>query len=207
MSARQHPAPINLADSSSMAFLARIRQNHSSDFKSMALTNAGETDNILGSFTGIVSASQYPGLTTLVLSIGRTDLEVGGLVSAHAHPRSSEMFFVVKGEIVAGFIDSHNKVFGKVVKGGDVFVVPRKLLHFIFNDWRESATMFSVFNSQNPGLVDISGALFQSDPSGAKLMTTKILASITKTAGKVNTREGHRVSLSQIREPDLQLDI
>ncbi|GAB2276876.1 hypothetical protein Dimus_011587 [Dionaea muscipula] len=171
-----------------------------SDFKSTGLTIVGDTDNILGSFTSIVSAVEYPGLNTLGLSIGRTDLDVGGLVVAHAHPRSSEIFFVTKGAIIAGFTDSGNRVFQKVVKEGDVFIVPRALMHFVFNYGLEPATVFSVFNSQNPGLVDVSGALFQFDPNAAKEITTRIIsASISdSTVGQVQKTK-------RISDPHLDL--
>ena len=43
---------------------------------------------------------------------------------------------------------------------GDVFAVPRGLLHFCLNAGYGLATVQSVLNSQNPGVASISGAMF-----------------------------------------------
>ncbi|KAL3835432.1 hypothetical protein ACJIZ3_010168 [Penstemon smallii] len=84
-----------------------------SDFKSSILNEAGDTDNFYRSSTTIATASEFPGLNTLGLSAARTDIEVDGMVMPHAHPRASEMMFVRSGDVVAGFVDSNNKVFQK----------------------------------------------------------------------------------------------
>ncbi|GAB2233337.1 hypothetical protein Droror1_Dr00002558, partial [Drosera rotundifolia] len=51
-----------------------------SDIKSMALLTAVEMDNILGSFTSTANVTEYLGLNTLGLSIGRPDLGCFSLV-------------------------------------------------------------------------------------------------------------------------------
>lgn len=136
-----------------------------SDFKSSLLNDKGETDEISRSSTTLVTAAEYPGLNTLSLSVARTDLEVDGLVMPHAHPRASEMLFVSTGVVIAGFIDTNNVLFRKVLREGEVFVFPRGLLHYCLNNGFDDATVFSVLNSQNPGVVSIPGAIFASDDS------------------------------------------
>ncbi|WZZ74226.1 hypothetical protein YC2023_085596 [Brassica napus] len=64
----------NKASSSSMALLARIRIN-AQDFKSTKLTVAGDTDNYLQSNVAMLTASEFPSLNTLGLSVSPTDLE------------------------------------------------------------------------------------------------------------------------------------
>ena len=133
------------------------------DFKSSDLIQPGETNIFARSAMKIVTAADFPGLNTLGLSIARTDLEIDGLVMPHSHPRASEIFFVSKGTILAGFIDTKGKVFQNVLFEGGVIVFPRGLLHFCFNLGFEDAIVFSVLNSQNPGVVSISGAMFEPD--------------------------------------------
>lgn len=65
--------------------------------------------------------------------------------------------------VIAGFVDTQNKFFQTTLREGDVFVFPRGLLHYCSNAGFESAVAFSVLNSQNPGLVRISGAMFGSE--------------------------------------------
>lgn len=131
-----------------------------SDFKTSRLKRAGDTDNFLRSSTNIVTAAELPGLNTLSLALGRTDLELDGIVRPHSHPRAAEMMFVSEGVVTVGFMDTSNQVFQKVLKEGDVFIVPKAMRHFCFNTGSGSATILSVHNSQNPGLIDISGTLF-----------------------------------------------
>jgi len=130
-----------------------------SDFKTSKLKWAGDTDNLIRSSTNIVTAADFPGINTLGLGLGRTDLDVDGVVTPHSHPRAAEMMFVSKGVVTVGFIDTRTEVFLKVLKEGDVFIVPKGMLHFSYNSGFEFATILSVHNSQNPGLLDISGIL------------------------------------------------
>ncbi|KAK6153850.1 hypothetical protein DH2020_013489 [Rehmannia glutinosa] len=134
-----------------------------SDFKSSLLNEPGDTDNFYRSSTILATAAEFPGLNTLGLSVARTDIEVDGTVMPHAHPRASEMIFVRAGVVVVGFVDSNNNVFQTSLNEGDVFLFPRGLLHFCFNAGFEDATIFSVMNSQNPGMASISGAMFGSN--------------------------------------------
>ncbi|KAL6955341.1 hypothetical protein U1Q18_041936 [Sarracenia purpurea var. burkii] len=134
-----------------------------SDFKSSALNRAGDTDNFVRSSTAILTAADFPGLNTLGLAAARTDIDVDGLVMPHSHPRAAEMFFVSKGVVSVGFIDTGSQLFQTSLKEGGVFVFPRGLLHYCLNSGFEPAVAFSVLNSQNPGVVSISDAMFGSE--------------------------------------------
>ncbi|GER54140.1 RmlC-like cupins superfamily protein [Striga asiatica] len=130
-----------------------------SDFKSTALSVHGDTDNLFRSSVTMLTAGLFPGLNTLGLSGARIDLDVDGVVAPHSHPRASEIIFIRAGLVVAGFVDSGARVFQKELGKGDVFLFPKGLLHYCFNAGFEEATVFSVLNSQNPGVVGISSSL------------------------------------------------
>ncbi|XP_043724118.1 germin-like protein subfamily 3 member 4 [Telopea speciosissima] len=131
-----------------------------SDFKTSEMKRGGDTDNFLRSSTSIITAREFPGLNTLGLSIARTDIDVDGMVQPHSHPRASELLYVRKGVVVVGFVDTGKQVFQKTLREGDVFMFPRGLLHYSLNAGFELATIFSVLNSQNPGVVSITDAMF-----------------------------------------------
>ncbi|KAL3025716.1 hypothetical protein AAZX31_04G194000 [Glycine max] len=57
-----------------------------------------------------------------------------------------------QGEVVAAFLNTQNQLFQKNLRAGDVFVIPKGLFHFLLNRGAQVATVFSAFNSQNPGL-------------------------------------------------------
>lgn len=151
-----------------------------SDFQTSRLNKTGDTDNFYQSSTTIVTAAEFPGLNTLGLSAARTDLEIDGLVMPHSHPRASEIIFVNSGIVVAGFLDSKNNLFQKVLRKGDVFIFPKGLLHYCLNSGFESATIFSVLNSQNPGFVSISGAVFATNDTELKSRLRKRLLSFSR---------------------------
>ncbi|XVE56471.1 hypothetical protein DITRI_Ditri04bG0012800 [Diplodiscus trichospermus] len=144
------------------------------DFKTSSLNHAGDTDNFLHSSVNIVTAADFQGLNTLGLSIARTDLDVDGTVLPHSHPRASELFFLRKGTVLAGFIDTNNTLFQSFIKEGDVILFPRGLLHFCLNAGYEPAIAFSVLNSQNPGVVSISGAIFETNSELIDKITRKM---------------------------------
>ncbi|KAJ4960574.1 hypothetical protein NE237_020484 [Protea cynaroides] len=131
-----------------------------SDFKSSDLNRRGDTDNFIRSSMNIITAAKFPGLNTLGLSISRTDVDVDGMVLPHSHPRASELMYVSEGVVVVGFVGTGNRMFQKTLEEGDVFVIPRGLLHFSLNAGFEIATVFSVLNSQNPGVVNVTEAMF-----------------------------------------------
>ncbi|KAL3570053.1 hypothetical protein D5086_027302 [Populus alba] len=126
-------------------------------------------------------------LNTLGLSIARTDLEIDGLMMPHSHPRASEMFFVSTGVVIAGFIDTQNKLFQKTLQPGEVFVFPQGLLHFCVNNGFNSAVVFSVLNSQNPGMVNIADAMLESDDD----TLNKLLKIGYTPRGNFNLRDFH----------------
>lgn len=55
-------------------------------------------------------------------------------------------------------------MFSRVVEKGEVFVVPRGLLHFQYNVGKNKARTYTVFNSQKPGVINSPIALFASLP-------------------------------------------
>uniref|UniRef100_A0A452XEX0 Germin-like protein n=2 Tax=Aegilops tauschii subsp. strangulata TaxID=200361 RepID=A0A452XEX0_AEGTS len=134
-----------------------------SDFKTLLLNHAGKLDNMVRSSANIVTAAEFPGLNTLGMSMARTDIDSYGIVLPHSHPRASEMMFVHDGSVLAGFFDTTGKLFQKRLCEGDVFIFPRGLVHFIMNYGLRLATTFSVLNSQNPGVVGITHAMFAPD--------------------------------------------
>ncbi|KAF7020805.1 hypothetical protein CFC21_033857 [Triticum aestivum] len=128
-----------------------------SDFKTLLLNHAGKLDNILRSSVYIVTTAEFPGLNTLGMA--------------------SEMMFVHDGSVLAGFFDTTGKLFQKRLCEGDVFIFPRGLVHFIMNYGLRLATTFSVLNSQNPGVVGITHAMFAPDSDVVEGLMARMMKS------------------------------
>ncbi|KAJ7545064.1 hypothetical protein O6H91_09G105300 [Diphasiastrum complanatum] len=133
------------------------------DFTFMGFRNAANTANTANGFVPTPAfVQQLPGLNTLGLSILRSDFAPDGLNGPHVHPRASELFFVVQGKIEVGFVTSNNTLFSKKLEQGDVFIIPRGLVHFQHNIGKTAAVAFAVFNSQNSGVERLQNTLFGS---------------------------------------------
>ncbi|KAH9546053.1 hypothetical protein CY35_12G076300 [Sphagnum magellanicum] len=136
-----------------------------STFAFTGFENAGNTNNGLGSavtpgFAGV----NYPALNTQGLALARLDYAPGGLVPPHTHPRATEVLYLVKGQLLVGFVDTSDKFYPAYLKTGDVYVFPRGLVHFQFNFGKTPAFAIAVLNSQNPGVQLIAPALFGATP-------------------------------------------
>ncbi|KAG6555683.1 hypothetical protein Mapa_002920 [Marchantia paleacea] len=108
-------------------------------------------------------AAQFPGVTGLGISSLFFKLGTGGLVPPHFHARSSEVFFALSGTWEVGFVDSANKLYSATLKAGDQFIFPQGLIHYQ-KAGSSSATGYSSFNSQNPGVTLIASNVFASTP-------------------------------------------
>ncbi|BBN00766.1 protein MpCupin16 [Marchantia polymorpha subsp. ruderalis] len=109
--------------------------------------------------------TQFPGV--IGLGIAPALLKFGPLAlnSVHHHPRASEVFYIIDGELDAGVVDTKNNLFTATLKKGDVFVFPKGLMHFQINRSKtKTATVIAVFNSENAGRVSWPPTLFNSNP-------------------------------------------
>jgi quercetin dioxygenase-like cupin family protein len=136
-----------------------------STFVFKGFEKAGNTSNGLGSavtpgFAGV----NYPALNTQGLALARLDYAPAGLVPPHVHPRATEVIYLVKGELLVGFVDTNDKFYPAHIKTGDVYVFPRGLVHFQYNIGTTPAFAIAVLNSQNPGVQLIAPALFAATP-------------------------------------------
>ena len=102
---------------------------------------------------------QFPALNGLGISMARLDIGVGGVIPVHSH-RTSEIIILVKGTIIAGFIDTNNKAHYKRLEVGDVMIFPQAMLHFQINIGKALATAYVSLNGGNPGLQLTTPALF-----------------------------------------------
>ncbi|KAK3166515.1 hypothetical protein QOZ80_1AG0046760 [Eleusine coracana subsp. coracana] len=152
------------------------------DFFSDALAKAGDvySGNAMGSAVTWADVEKIPGLNTLGVSMARVDYAPwGGVNPPHAHPRATEMIFVLEGALEVGFIttttandNNNNKLFSKIISKGEVFVFPRGLVHFQRSVGGGAAVAVSAFDSQLPGTQAVAGALFGAEPA----VPTEVLA-------------------------------
>ncbi|XP_052292360.1 germin-like protein 1-1 [Citrus sinensis] len=117
--------------------------------------------------------SGFPAVNTQGVSLFRIDLGVGGINPPHTHPRATEAGIVLKGRVLVGFVTTNNTFFSKVLTPGMVFLIPRALVHFQLNVGNEPATFIPIFNTQNPGVSDSIGTIFDATPPVPNEVLTK----------------------------------
>ncbi|XP_059443729.1 germin-like protein subfamily T member 2 [Corylus avellana] len=153
------------ASTSVNGFLCKPASNVSSDdFFFDGLSKEGNTTNVFGSRVTAANVLSFPGLNTLGSSINRVDFAPGGINPPHSHPRASETGVVISGQLLVGFVTTGNVYFSKVISAGQIFVIPRGLVHFQKNVGQEKALAFTSFNSQLPGADVLPLNLFASTP-------------------------------------------
>ncbi|KAK1369100.1 hypothetical protein POM88_035192 [Heracleum sosnowskyi] len=114
------------------------------------------------SFSGLHIA----GLNTLGISLVRIDYAPWGVNPPHTHPRATEIFTLVKGNLEVGFVTSNpnNCLISKILNKGDVFVFPIGLVHYQRNVGSGNAMAIAGLSSQNPGVITTANAVFGSKP-------------------------------------------
>eukprot|EP00245_Coleochaete_scutata_P009268 TRINITY_DN3003_c0_g1_i2.p1 TRINITY_DN3003_c0_g1~~TRINITY_DN3003_c0_g1_i2.p1 ORF type:complete len:219 (+),score=43.52 TRINITY_DN3003_c0_g1_i2:88-657(+) len=95
------------------------------------------------------------GLSMVVLKFGPN----GGQNAPHWHPRATEVFFLIKGEVEVTLVDTTNKPFTNTLRAGDITVFPRGLAHAIINKKHDTALAIAALNSANFGVLRIQDSL------------------------------------------------
>ncbi|KAJ6868814.1 hypothetical protein NC651_033799 [Populus alba x Populus x berolinensis] len=137
----------------------------SDDFFFDGLSKEGNTTNIFGRSVTAANVLAFPGLNSLGISMNRVDFAPGGLNPPHSHPRATETGVVIEGKLLIGFVTTSNVFHSKVLIAGQMFVVPRGLVHFQLNVGEGKVLLFTAFNSQLPGSAVVPTTLFASRPS------------------------------------------
>ncbi|PON61035.1 Germin [Parasponia andersonii] len=58
-----------------------------------------------------------------------------------------------KGKLLVGFVTTNNVLYAKVLTAGQMFVIPRGLVHFLLNVGEEKSLTFTAFNGHLPNLL------------------------------------------------------
>ena len=145
------------------------------DFYFSGLHVAGNTTNKQGSAVTAVNVAQIGGLNTMGISVVRIDYAPNGLNPPHSHPRSTEILAVLEGCLHVGVVtsDPENRHFTKVLAKGDVFVFPKGLVHYQFNNGNTHAVAIAALSSQNPGVITVANVVFGSEPAISDDVITK----------------------------------
>ncbi|XP_004288941.1 PREDICTED: auxin-binding protein ABP19a-like [Fragaria vesca subsp. vesca] len=146
------------------------------DFIHSGLGVPSNTSNVFKFGFSAAFAFNYSGINGLGVSLGRADVEVGGVVPIHAHPGATELVVVAEGSnIIGGFIASNSKVYQKPLTKGDTMVLPQGLYHFFVNQGNTPAVIYAAFSSESPTVQLMDTSLFKNDLSSDIVAKTTLL--------------------------------
>jgi len=120
------------------------------------------------------TVTNFPALNGLGISAMAIDFDEGISSPMHTHPDATQLGLVVHGEITAGFL-TPTSVYSKVLKSGDLFVIPKGMLHFATNSGKGKAKTYVFYSSENPRTHILDRLLFSNSlPSNLVAQTTFI---------------------------------
>ncbi|KAH9606055.1 hypothetical protein KSS87_009950 [Heliosperma pusillum] len=169
------------------------------DFLFKGFNITGDTNNILRANATLVDIERLPSLNTQGVAIAHIDYGPYGLNTPHHHPRSSEIFAVLKGTLYAGFITSDYQLFSVILNPGDLFVFPQGLLHFQYNLKKGKARAIAAFGSQHPGRVNSAQGLFGTTPAILDDVLTKAYQVDDEVIQKLRTQFSRSLNEVQIQ--------
>ncbi|XP_062116373.1 germin-like protein subfamily T member 2 [Humulus lupulus] len=167
-----------------------VSQTTSEDFFFSGLSKEGDTNTPSGVSVTAGNVQSFPGLNTLGISMNRVDFAPGGLNPPHSHPRATESGIVIHGKLLVGFITTDNVFHSKVLTAGQMFVIPRGLVHFQRNVGEEKALTFTAFNSHLPGVVLIAPNLFATTPPIPNQVLTKAFQVEDEVVNSIRSKFG-----------------
>lgn len=107
------------------------------------------------------SMAELPPLNGQSVSYAVLQYPSGTVNPPHTHPRAAELLFLVYGSLEVGFVDTSNKLYTQSLQVGDVFVFPKGLVHYQYNnDAKNPAIAVSAFGSASAGTVSLPNTLF-----------------------------------------------
>eukprot|EP00249_Psilotum_nudum_P009929 c22239_g1_i1 orf=524-1216(-) len=139
----------------------------------------GDVSIDTGGIRAAVNTTNLPLTQSEGITYVRFKMYPCGVNLPHTHPRAAEILTLLSGgPLQVGFIDTSGKRHINIIHPGDVTVFPRGLLHYEINVGNQTARYISALNSQNPGTLTASLALFRV-PSRA--LATSLNQSIEET--------------------------
>ncbi|KAK2991029.1 hypothetical protein RJ640_018024, partial [Escallonia rubra] len=135
-------------------------------FSGLYLT--GNTSKAVGLRVIPVTATQLPGPNTLGISTARIDYAPWGIIPPQTHPPASEILTVVDGSLQVGFVTSNpkNRLITRYLRRA-TYSCSRRVLSTSNGMWEvvRQLLLIAALNSQNPGVITITNAVFGSNPS------------------------------------------
>eukprot|EP00253_Pinus_taeda_P029975 PITA_29975 len=121
----------------------------------------GDVTSDTGGIRAATNPQNFPAVRTQGLSIVRFKMVPCGSNLPHTHPRATEVLSLLYGgPLQVGFVDTTGASHIDILYPGDITVFPRGVLHFELNVGSVEAEYLSALNSENPGTLTSSEALF-----------------------------------------------
>ncbi|KAI4998854.1 hypothetical protein ZWY2020_054196 [Hordeum vulgare] len=116
------------------------------------------------------SMAEFPALNGQSVSYARLVFPTATVNPTHTHPRASELLLLLDGALSVGFVDTAGKLYTKDLVAGDMFIFPKGLVHYQYNQGTTTAIALSAFGSANAGTVSVPFTVFGTGVDDAVLV-------------------------------------
>ncbi|KAL2903247.1 Auxin-binding protein ABP20 [Bienertia sinuspersici] len=123
------------------------------------LVDFNNAENLSSTLLHNVHTPQFPGLNGMGISMAQERLMVGEVVPVHTH-RVSEVYHLLEGTMLTGFIGTDNKAYYKTLNKGEVIVFPPTLMHFLINVGSIPSFATYTFACETPGTQVVNNAFY-----------------------------------------------
>ena len=100
-----------------------------------------------------VREAEFPALIGQGVSYAVLQFPSGSLNHVHSHPHAAELLFLLIGSLEVGFVDAENVLHFQTLQAGDLFIFPKGVAHYQYNNGQDSAFAISAFGSANAGTI------------------------------------------------------
>jgi oxalate decarboxylase/phosphoglucose isomerase-like protein (cupin superfamily) len=103
----------------------------------------------------------FPALKNMGVSASTFDILPCGIILPHVHPRGNEIFYVLRGGFLTGFLEENG---GRYIENnitvGQAVLFPQGLIHYVQNLGCQNATFLAMYSHEDAGGLTISTRMF-----------------------------------------------
>ena len=106
-----------------------------------------------------VSEAEFLALYGQGISYAVQQFLSGSLNPVQSHPHAAELFFLLIGSLEVGFVDAENVLHFQTLQARDLFIFPKRVVHYQYNYGQDSAFAIFAFSSANARTITTSGSI------------------------------------------------
>ena len=114
-----------------------------------------------GGLGNFMTLEQFPALKGMGVSASTFEMRPCGIILPHVHPRGNEIFYVLMGGFLTGFLEENGgRYIENNITTGQAVLFPQGLVHFVQNLNCQNSTFLAMYSNEDAGGLTISTRVF-----------------------------------------------